>query len=1100
MTSFEEYLQEINTNLAHGDATEHTHRPALKKLLETLGPGITATNEPTRILCGAPDFNLTKGKVPLGHVETKTVGENLTQMERGKPPHGDQFIRYRDGLLNWVLTDYLEFRWYVDGEHRWTARLGELDADGKAKAIPGGEKEVAGLLDAFLAQKSKTIGTAQDLARRMAGMTRIIRDLIKESFQQEVENGWLHNWLVAFRKVLVPDLKPFLTDTERRKPKRPPAFDDMFAQTLAYGLFAARVHTPPGKEFSRELAAFNLPKTNPFLRKLFSEIAGVDMPETIDWAVDDLVSLLNQADMAAVLRDFGTGKGRTDPVIHFYETFLKAYDPQLREVRGVYYTPEPVVGYIVRSIDYLLKARFGREEGLADANTLILDPATGTATFLYFVIERIFKERGKQSGAWDGYVDKNLLHRIFGFELLIAPYAIAHLKLGMQLQQTGYQFGSGQRLGIYLTNTLEEAAGTSEQLIAGWIAEEANAAATIKSDKPIMVVLGNPPYSGHSANRSWAEIQVTKGQEYVADFGLEQGRVTEVKRNAAADGIVEVPTFIGRLIQDYYVVDGAWLDERNTKWVQNDYVKFIRFAQWRIDKTGEGMMGYITSNSYLFSPTLRGMRQNLMRSFTEIYIYDLHGNSNKPEYSLDGSRDKNVFDIVEGVSIILCVKETGKRKRARVFHADLLGGREAKFKTLAETDVSKTRWTELKPASPNYLFVPQSAKRHTEYDKAWLVTDIFPLNGWGIATRKDYLLVDFDRKPLVAKFMDILSLSADEAIAKYGIRESPHWDFRSAKSELNPNVSQAVKPVLFRPFDTRNVFYDRAMIERGDHRYPLMRHMLKPNISLITVRRVETFAGFDHVFCTRSLSVLHTVSMKEGNFVFPLYLYEEERAEQQKRRGGTMLMALFETSPGYITRRANMNPKFIDDLTQRLGLKWTPVDTGDLKKTIGPEDVFHYAYAVFHSPSYRKRYAEFLKIDFPRLPLTGDLKLFRSLAAKGEELAALHLMESPRLDKLITEFPVKGTDEMEKVRYTDHDRRVWFNARQYFGGVPKAVWEFRVGGYQVCEKWLKDRKGRKLSYDDIQHYQRIVVALCETTRLMTEIDAAIEHHGSWPLK
>ena len=374
------------------------------------------------------------------------------------------------------------------------------------------------------------------------------------------------------------------------------------------------------------------------------------------------------------------------------------------------------------------------------------------------------------------------------------------------------------------------------------------------------------------------------------------------------------------------------------------------------------------------------------------------------------------------------------------------------------------------------------------------------MNSWGIATRKDYLLVDFDRKALVDKFADILKLSADEAIAKYGIKESPHWDFRSAKTELNPNAAKTVKPVLFRPFDTRYVFYDKVMIERGDHRYPLMRHMLKPNLSLISVRRVETFAGFDHVFCTKDLSVLHTVSMKEGNFVFPLYLYDEDEAELIKRGGGTMLMALFESSPGYSVRRANINPKFIQDLTERLGLKWIPVDRGDLKKTVGPEDVFNYSYAVFHSPEYRERYAEFLKIDFPRLPLTSDLELFRTLATKGAELVALHLLESPKLDKFITEFNVKGSDEVEKVQYTDNDQRVWINPKQFFAGVPKAVWEFHVGGYQVCEKWLKDRKDRKLTYEDIQQYQKAVVALSETIRLMKEIDATIEEQGGWPLK
>lgn len=493
MTPFAAYLGEINKNLAHGDATEHTHRPALKKLLESVSQGIVATNEPTRILCGAPDFNITKGRVPLGHVETKDISEDLTRMEKGKPPYGEQFGRYRDGLPNWILTDYIEFRWYVSGELRMTVRLAELDAKRKLKPITNGEAELGNLLKAFFTQESKTIGTAKDLAERMAGMTRIIRGLISKTFEHEVDKGFLHKWLAAFRETLIPDL-----DENR--------FADMFAQTLAYGLFAARVHTPPSKDFTREMAAFNLPKTNPFLRKLFSEIAGVDMPETIDWAVDDLVELLNRADLAAVLKDFGKGRGKEDPVVHFYETFLAAYDPKMREVRGVYYTPEPVVSYIVRSVDNLLKSRFKRAKGLADENTFILDPATGTATFLYFVVNQIYQRFAKQHGAWDGYVSEHLLNRVFGFELLIAPYAIAHLKLGMLLADLGYKFGSDQRLGVFLTNTLEEAAKKSEQLFASWISEEANAAAEIKRDRPIMVVLGNPPYSKASYNRSdWIE-------------------------------------------------------------------------------------------------------------------------------------------------------------------------------------------------------------------------------------------------------------------------------------------------------------------------------------------------------------------------------------------------------------------------------------------------------------------------------------------------------------------------------------------------------------------------------------------------------------------
>ena len=505
---FPEYLAVIRKEHAAGDATEHTHRPALKALLESAAKGITATNEPKRILCGSPDFQVIRQGVPLGHVETKDIGTNLDEMERGKGPHGEQFLRYRDGLPNWLLTDYLQFRWFVGGEKPLTVSAAELDAKGTVKPLPDGEQKVAELLTAFFEQPALTVASVKELARRMAGMTRIIRDLIVGTFEHEKEQGWLHNWLAAFRETLIPELDK-------------PQFADMFAQTLAYGLFAARVHTPPGKQFSREMAAYNLPKTNPFLRKLFAEIAGVDMPDSIAWAVDDVVELLKHADMAEILADFGKGKGKEDPVVHFYETFLAAYDAKMREKRGVYYTPAPVASFIVRSVDHLLKTRFNRPKGLADENTFILDPAVGTATFLYFVIGQIHRKFARQQGAWDGYVAKHLLNRVFGFELLMAPYAVAHLKLGMQLQETGYKFASDQRLGIYLTNTLEEAAKKSERLFAGWVADEADAAAEIKRDKPIMVVLGNPPYSGISANRGeWitrlvADYRMVDGQPWV---------------------------------------------------------------------------------------------------------------------------------------------------------------------------------------------------------------------------------------------------------------------------------------------------------------------------------------------------------------------------------------------------------------------------------------------------------------------------------------------------------------------------------------------------------------------------------------------------------
>ena len=680
MSAFADYIREIRKNLDKGDSTEHTHRPALKTLLEACGKDIDATNEPRRIACGAPDFNISRKGVHLGHVETKDVGINLDEMERGKGPNWDKLKRYST-LPNWILTDYLEFHWYAAGAKRLTVRVADLDGKGKLKPAADGEARLTALLTAFYAQPALTVGTAKELANRMAGMTRMIRDLILAALQQEEEKAeqvksgvvsetmpgygsqtnWLHEWLHAFRDTLIPDLDEH-------------QFADMFAQTLAYGLFAARAHTP-NKPFSRESAAVNLPRTNPFLRELFEQIAGVKMPDTIAWAVDDMVELLKHADMTEILRDFGKCKGREDPVVHFYETFLAAYDPAMREVRGVFYTPEPVVSYIVNSLDWLLKTRLGRPKGLADENTLILDAATGTATFLYFVIEHIHQGFRKQLGAWDGYVSRHLLPRIFGFELLMAPYAVAHLKISMLLEQSGYTFGSDQRLGIYLTNTLEEAAKKSEMLLGQFVSREANAAAEIKRERPIMVVLGNPPYSGHSAN---------KGE------------------------------WITGLVGDYKKDCPELHKPGQAKWLQDDYVKFIRFAEWRINQTGEGVLGYITNHGYLDNPTFRGMRQHLMQTFDEIYVLDLHGNSKKKEKSPDGGKDENVFDIQQGVAILLAVKVkagTGEAKKAptRVFHANLWGRREiyegdqltgGKYNWLWQNNAETTTWNEVPTSAP----------------------------------------------------------------------------------------------------------------------------------------------------------------------------------------------------------------------------------------------------------------------------------------------------------------------------------------------------------------------------------------------------------------
>jgi predicted helicase len=1026
LKAFSAYLGAVQKTLSGGYASEGSHYPTLKTLLESLGDGIIATSLPSRIECGAPDFVVTKGLATVGYIEAKDIGKNLDEAEKT-----EQLKRYLPSLSNLILTDYIEFRWYVNGERRLAARLGTLTAESEIKRDKVGIQAVAELFSSFLAHKAEAVGTPRELAMRMARQAHLIRNLIINAFGRESKGGSLHSQLAAFRDNLIPDLSADY-------------FADMYAQTIAYGLFAARCTNSGRKDFTRQDAAYLLPKTNPFLRKLFNQIAGPDLDDRIAWLVDDLAQLLAQADMEAVLKNFGKRTAKEDPVVHFYETFLKEYDPRIREMRGVYYTPEPVVSYIVRSIDHLLKTRFDKPLGLADDKTLILDPAVGTATFLYMVINEIHQaiiSQG-QKGLWNDYVTEKLLPRIFGFELLMAPYAVAHLKLGLLLQETGYEFQSDQRLGIYLTNTLEEAIKRADTLFALWITEEANAAARVKKDEPIMVVLGNPPYSGHSANKGeWAR----------------------------------------QLVERYKTVDGKPLGEKNPKWLQDDYVKFLAFGQWRIERTGQGILGFITNHAYLDNPTFRGMRQSLMNTFTDIYILNLHGNAKKKEVAPDGGKDENVFDIQQGVAIGILVKKTGKSGPATVHYADLWGLREGKYQALAEADINVTEWDELKPSSPYYLFIPRNEADLDEYMRGWKITDIFPVNNIGMQTHRDYFVTDMNKETLHTRISTFRNATVDdeEIRTQFNLGE---WDVTTARRKVQEDKDWEERFVscLWRPFDFRYLYYHKDLVDRP--RPQITEPLLKHNMALLAMRQIALQGGCSHFLVANVPSIDRVFySDKGAASVFPLYLYPAE-GEMQLGEGH---------------RRPNLNPEFVKAVSDKLGLEFIEDGRGDLKQTFGPEDVFNYAYAVFHSPTYRTRYAEFLKIDFPRLPLTSDKELFKSLAAKGDELVSLHLMESPVLNNLITKYPIADSNTVEKVTYDDNSQRVCINKTQYFEGIPLGVWDFHIGGYQVCQKWLKDRKGRTLTYDELTHYQKVIVALKETIRLMAEIDALIP---GWPVE
>jgi predicted helicase len=1072
VTAISDYLKKIEKAYAAGNATEHTHRPALKELIESMAAGITATNEPRRVKCGAPDFIVTKKQTPLGYIECKDIGKSLAEVERT-----DQIKRYRESLGNLILTDYLEFRWYVGGQYRLTVQLATV-ANGKIKPVKNAEQSLQELFSAFLTTSIPTVNSPKDLAVRMAALARLIRDIMKAAFNEENLNGDepdpLHEQLDGFRKVLIHDLSP-------------EQFADMYAQTICYGLFAARCNADSAERFTRQNAGFDLPKTNPFLRKMFDYIAGVNLDERIVWAVDDLAELLHHTDMEAILKDFGKHTRQEDPVVHFYETFLAAYDPKMREARGVYYTPEPVVSYIVRSIDHILKTDFKLQDGLADATKIkvtqptgkkkidvhkvqILDPATGTGTFLYGIIDHIHNDFKDDKGMWSSYVSQHLLPRLFGFELLMAPYAVAHMKLGLQLKDSGYDFQSSERLRIYLTNTLEEAHAMSGlPLFTQWIAEEANAASDIKKDAPVMVVLGNPPYSGHSANTGEWISNLLRGND----------------------------TSSGQKTGNYFEVDGQPLGERNPKWLNDDYVKFIRFAQWRIEQTGYGILAFISNHGYLDNPTFRGMRQSLMQTFDDIYILDLHGNSKKKERCPDGSEDKNVFDIQQGVAIGIFIKRTtSKNGLASVRHADLWGKRANKYANLYETSTALTKWNKLEPTKPYYLYVPQDQTMRVEYEQCYKITDILPVNSVGIVTARDALTIHFSREDAWTTVSDFARLPAEKARDKFNLgKDARDWQVELAQKDLlNSGLKkEGLKDIFYRPFDIRHTYYTGN--SRGFHCMPrneVMRHMLPGKNRAMHLCRQISLQNWAHIFVTNFITDDCYVSNKtsERGYTLPLYLYPSESINAD---------LLADTS---VIRKPNLSPKFIEDFATRLRMKFIPDGKSDRKKTFGPEDIFSYMYAVLHSPTYRSRFAEFLKMDFPRLPLTSNTELFRKLCALGDELVSLHLME--KQGKKITGYPVSGDSAVENVRYTEPQcearGRVWINATQYFEGVPKNVWEFHVGGYQVCAKWLKDRKGRKLTYDDLTHYQQVVSALAETIVLIENIDAAITASGGWPIK
>lgn len=1024
--NLKEYITAVNQKYRAGNATEHSYRGALEQLMQTLLPKLRIVNEPKRVKCGAPDYIASrKDGMPVFYIEAKDIGDNDLD---GRNPHGhkEQFTRYKQALDYIIFTDYLDFHLYEHGEFIDSVRIAEVKGD-KIVAINENEEKFLNLIEHVGNNAIQSITSASRLAKLMAGKARLLKNIIEQAVtddskmatdnenaieelfhipQEEVFKTGLTEQMETFRRLLLHDITPS-------------SFADIYAQTIVYGLFAARLNDKTPEDFSRQEALNLIPKTSEFLRNMFQQIAGLDPDPRIEWVLDDLVLAFGITDMQKILDGYNEDTKRQDPMMHFYEDFLAAYDSSLRKARGVWYTPQPVVSFIVRVVDEILQKEFHLPEGLADYSKVphnvsvpqsldkrtsdgkkhvtkelfrvqILDPAMGTGTFLSEIIRQVRQKFEGNDGIWNQYASTCLLPRLYGFEVMMAPYTIAHMKLYMQLKDNGALISNEPpRLNLLLTNSLEEANDDTDSLFSYWLSLESKKASIIKRDCPVMVMIGNPPYSISSQNNG----------KWITDL------VADYKKD---------------------------LNERNIQPLSDDYIKFIRLGQHYIEKNGEGIMAFISNNSFIDGTIHRQMRQALMDSFDKIYILDLHGNTRKKEVAPDGSKDENIFDIMQGVSINIFVK-TGC-KHAQVFHHDLYGLREKKYEYLSNHGLNDVPWQELKLEKPLYFFVPKDFATQRDYDSCFKINELMPISTSGVKTHHDKELVS-----------------------------------------TSPFNSEFNKPYTYRPLDNQWIDYDLNKVVR--HRYKYMSHILdKDNVSLIIGPQGQAVGPMPwNVVFVSEYIVDTNIFYRGGGIVFPLYLYQENIGQEE--RVVNFNKELYDK----IAKCLNYLPCYDDNVLVDL--------TSDYNGVLYPQDLFDYIYAVLHSPSYRERYKEFLKIDFPRIPYPTDWEKFRDLAEKGEELRLLHLMEDLPSKTGVT-FPVAGSLRVDCYRWQDN--RVYINAEQYFDGVPESAWNFFIGGYQPAQKWLKDRKGMTLSFEDVKHYGRIIYVLQQTERIMQEIDELVK--------
>lgn len=1016
----DEYLKNIAQKFARTDAAngrEMIYRADFEVLLKSIfdvdGVVKQINHDATNDNGNKPDFVIAKNSTPILYIEAKDIGVDLDKIEKS-----EQMDRYF-GYDNLVLTDYLEFRFYRNGEKYAEPVIIAEHSKGNRTISPKVENFslLQKTLVDFASSHKEPIKNGKHLARIMGGKAQRIRDNISEMLVSDNEK------YSDLKKIEAVVKKNLIADLDHK------TFSDMYAQTLVYGLFAARYNDTTKETFSRAEARDLISKTNPFLRSFFDHIAGESFPDRLRYIVDELCEVFTYAEVDKLLHNFYGKEKDKDPVIHFYEDFLHEYDSQKKMEMGVFYTPQPIVKFIVGSVDSILKSEFNLSEGIADTTKIhideqqenakgklvkvnkeyhkvqILDVATGTGTFLNEVINFIHQGFTGQEGRWTSYVKDDLLPRLHGFELMIASYTVAHLKLGMTLHDTGVT-NNDKRIGVYLTNTLEEPKNyQSQQDLFGFIdsiAQESRDASRIKTAYPIMCAIGNPPYAISSNN---------KGE------------------------------WIQNLLEDYKID----LNEKKIN-IDDDYIKFIRFAQDLIDRNGYGIVAYISNNSFIDGVTHRQMRKSLLKSFSSIYVLDLHGNARKKEVSPDGGRDQNVFDIMQGVSVNIFVKNKNNiNNLADIYHADLYGDRKLKFDFLENNTFENVNWTKLEYTEPYFFFAPKDFSSANTYNEGFKLTELFTKYSAGIKTKVDNISIDFDKEVLAQRVGDIIETkySLSEIIKKFDLNPKTTWEYNKVLA-IDHYDNDKVINYAYRPFDNRYIYFDKNFLSRS--RSEIMDNFYKrENLGL------ETSRNGDYVFITNLISDEHFIS--DNSFKFPLWTY--------------------------------LNDEKVSNLNEMIEMRINQI-VGECT----PENILDYVYAYLYSSKYREKYREFLKIDFPSVPFPKSSDEFFALVILGEKLRKMHLMSSLGAGKYITTFSEVGSDVVEKITYKQN--RVYINDTQYFGGVTELSWNYYIGGYQPAQKWLKDRKGRKLSNLEIGHYQKIIIVLSETDNLIEDIDKIVE--------